>query len=217
MSYTQLKERHRSERETYHSNLALRTHRALSWLHRAEQSADDQDAQFIFLWIAFNAAYATDISAPYRSTEKLSFQKFFDKLITLDSDNSLYELAWSEFSQSIRLLLDNQFVFQPFWDHHNGHISKDQWQTAFVKAKQAANYGLGNRNTSQVLSIIFERIYTLRNQIFHGGATWNSQANRDQVRDCTAIMMKVIPCVITLMMDNPDQLWGDPFYPLIQP
>ena len=38
--------------------LSLRLHRALSWLNRAEQLADDPDSQFIFLWIAFNAAYA---------------------------------------------------------------------------------------------------------------------------------------------------------------
>lgn len=94
MSYTQLKEHHRSERDWYHLNLALRTHHALSWLHRAEQSTDDQDAQFIFLWIAFNAAYTNDNNAQFRHTEKHTFQQFFDILIGLDTDNRLYELAW---------------------------------------------------------------------------------------------------------------------------
>src|SRR5690606_40907016 len=59
MSFQELKQRHRQERDAQHSNLRLRVHRALSWLDRAEQ-AEDLDGRFIFLWIAFNAAYATD-------------------------------------------------------------------------------------------------------------------------------------------------------------
>ncbi|EQB4026034.1 hypothetical protein ACYJKZ_006435, partial [Pseudomonas aeruginosa] len=66
MHYQALKERHRQERDQQHPNLSLRLHRALSWLNRAEQ-AEDTDGRFIFLWIAFNAAYATDIvSVPQR-------------------------------------------------------------------------------------------------------------------------------------------------------
>lgn len=37
--------------------------------------------------------------------------------------------------------------------------------------------------TGTVLMILFDRLYVLRNQIIHGGATWNSSVNRDQVRD----------------------------------
>lgn len=64
-----LKQRQRSERDSYHPNLALRVHRALSWLNRAEQ-ADDPDGRFIFLWIVFNAAYATEIDESYRLSER---------------------------------------------------------------------------------------------------------------------------------------------------
>jgi hypothetical protein len=70
MAYARLKAKHRSLRDGFHSNSALRTHRASSWLDRAEQSADDVGSQFIFLWISFNAAYATDIDEQYRSTER---------------------------------------------------------------------------------------------------------------------------------------------------
>jgi hypothetical protein len=61
MDYQALKERHRAERDALHPNLSLRVHRALSWLNRAEQLDDDPDGRFIFLRIAFNAAYATEI------------------------------------------------------------------------------------------------------------------------------------------------------------
>lgn len=75
MQYQALKERHRLERDQQHPNLSLRIHRALSWLNRAEQ-ADDADGRFIFLWIAFNAAYATDIDEQRRLSEQETFKAF---------------------------------------------------------------------------------------------------------------------------------------------
>lgn len=215
MAYTELKEKHRALRDGFHSNLALRTHRALSWLDRAEQSSDDLDSQFIFLWISFNAAYATDIDEQYRTTEKGMFESFFKKLVDLDSDDRLYHLVWAEFSSSIRLLLDNQYIFQPFWDSHNGKIPEDEWKERFNISKSKASQSLGRKDTVQVLSVVFRRIYTLRNQIIHGGSTWNSQANRTQLNDCTALLFKIVPVLIGLMMNHPGELWGDAFYPFL--
>ena len=59
-----------------------------------------------------------------------------------------------------------------------------------------------------VLSIVLSRIYTLRNQLIHGGATWGSSVNREQLRDCTNFMAKLVPLVIEVMMDHPETLWG---------
>ena len=56
LDYKSLKEDQRAERENHPANMALRAHRVLGWLDRARQCADE-DGRFIFLWIAFNAAY----------------------------------------------------------------------------------------------------------------------------------------------------------------
>jgi hypothetical protein len=66
-----------------------------------------------------------------------------------------------------------------------------------------------------MLSVIFDRLYVLRNQLIHGGATWNSSANRDQVRDGAAVLGWLLPIFIDIMMDNPKQQWGMPHYPVI--
>ena len=58
LEHSALKQRHRLVRDEHPTSLTLRIHRALSWLNRAEQ-AEDVDGRFIFLWIAFNAAYAS--------------------------------------------------------------------------------------------------------------------------------------------------------------
>jgi hypothetical protein len=215
LDHRSLKERQRAERENHPTNLALRVHRALSWLDRAEQ-CKDEDGRFIFLWIAFNAAYATEIGDQERLPEQRVFEKFLQKLVDLDKDDVLYELIWTEFSSSIRVLLDNRFVYQPFWDFHNDQISEEQWKSRFDEAKVVAHNALGKHRTTTVVRIILSRMYTLRNQLIHGGATWNSSVNRDQLRDCSAFLGKLVPFIIQLMMDNPDTLWGDACYPVVE-
>ncbi len=141
MHYQALKERHRQERDKQHPNLSLRLHRALSWLNRAEQ-ADDTDGRFIFLWIAFNAAYATDIDEQQRLSEQETFKAFLEKLCSLDSTNSIEKLVWSEFPGSIRVLLDNQYVFQSFWDHQSGKISETV-ERSFCQWEKSSSFGAG--------------------------------------------------------------------------
>ncbi|MCA6065370.1 HEPN domain-containing protein [Thalassolituus marinus] len=213
MSYAELKQRHRNEREDFHENLSLRVHRALSWLQRAEDS-EDADAQFIFLWIAFNAAYATDISKG--TPERDTFIQFLKKLDALDNTRLLESITWNEFSGSIRILLNNRYVFPAFWDYQKGQLTEQQWQEQFASANWAAQVALGGRDTVTVLSIVLSRIYTLRNQIVHGGATWNSSVNRDQMRDCVAFLSKLVPAIVTIMMDHPETLWGDASFPVVR-
>jgi hypothetical protein len=209
-----LKERQRKERDKHSEGLALRTHRALSWLKRAEE-CKDVDGRFIFLWIAFNAAYSQEIGDQRRANERRIFGRFLKKLVDLDSSDVLYELIWSEFPKSIRLLLNNQYVYQPFWDYHNGKASVDHWQASFKRAKASANRALSRHDTRVVLAIVLDRMYTLRNQVMHGGATWNSSVNREQLRDCADFLGKLVPYVIQLMLDNPDTLWGAACYPVV--
>ncbi|WP_229802509.1 HEPN domain-containing protein [Parahalioglobus pacificus] len=215
ITYAELKARQRAERDNHSDGLALRVHRALSWLDRAEQ-CKDVDGRTLFLWVALNAAYANEISGGERPNEKQAFTKFLEKLVQLDSGDVLYELIWSEFSSSIRALLNNKFVFEPFWEYQRGNISEERWKTSFDSAKVAANHALAEHRTADALSIALSRMYTLRNQLVHGGATWNSKVNREQLRDCSAFLGKLVPHVIKLMLDNPNTLWGDAIYPVVE-
>lgn len=215
MDYQTLKDRHRAERNEQHPNLSLRVHRALSWLHRAEQVEDD-DGRFIFLWIAFNAAYATEIDENRRLSEQRTFKAFLQKICDLDKDRRIGDLVWQEFSGSIRVLLDNPYVFQSFWDYHSGKIDESTWKDRFASGKRAAHRALASGDTPTLLGVIFNRLYTLRNQLIHGGATWNSSVNRDQMRDCVNLLAKLVPLIIELMMDNPNTLWGDACYPVVE-
>jgi len=218
LTHQKLKARQRAERHAFHPNLALRVHRALSWLDRAEQLAaeGDQDGSFVFLWIAFNAAYATEIDDRYRLSEQDSFRAFLQKLKDLDGLERIENLLWTEFAGSIRVLLDNKYVFQDFWNFKNGTLTEDEWKRRFVDAKKVAQLALASRDSVTVLSVVMSRIYTLRNQLVHGGATWNSSVNRDQIRDCSNLLGKLVPLVIEIMLDNATTLWGDACYPVVE-
>jgi len=213
--YKELKERHRRVRESQGDHLSTRIHRALSWLHRAEQCADDIDGQFIFLWISFNAAYAQEICLEEMPAERRRFDSFIEHLCRLDGKGRLETLVWQEFSGTIRILLGNQYVFQPFWDFQNGKISEETWQAKFDRANATAKKALSRQDTARVLSTVLSRAYTLRNQIVHGGATWNSKINRDQVRDYSKFISCLLPIVIEILMDNPSEEWGNPCYPVV--
>ena len=213
--YKSLKHRHRTERDAFHINLSLRVHRSLSWLDHAEKAVPDKDGQYISLWIAFNAAYACEFDMNNDTPEQSVFGRFIERLCELDKQGLLDEIVWNEFPRSIRVLLDNKYVFRPFWEYSEGKITEQEWKDKFTSAKRATTKALGKKNTATVLNNVFARLYTLRNQILHGGATWNSSVNREQLRDGVAILEKIVPSIISIMMDNPNTLWGDPCYPVV--
>lgn len=76
LEHAALKTKQRAIRAGFPETMGLRAHRAISWIGRAEACGDDDDARFIFLWIAFNAAYADErefqtvapVSVPHSST-----------------------------------------------------------------------------------------------------------------------------------------------------
>ena len=208
-----LKERHRQIRDQEPEVLRLRIHRALSWLVRSEQEAGDPDLQFILQWIAMNAAYAREFGR--EETERTRAKSFLDTLVTLDVEKHLHRALFQQFTGPIRTLIDNKFTFEPFWTAMRTHDSSGRWEETFASNKKAAFAGVMQGDTTKVLGIVFDRLYVLRNQLVHGGATWNSQVNRGQVADGATILGTLVPLILVVMMENPDQDYGQALYPVV--
>ena len=215
MNHAELKARHRAIRDQQKPDLSVRIHRALSWLERAERETDDDDARFVFSWIAFNAAYATYIHEDYRETEQAQFGGFVSKLLALDDQRRLADMVWQSFAGPLRVLLGSKFIYSEFWRYQSGHIGPHEWEARFQRDNQRSLAALAQNNTHGVLCVALSRIYTLRNQLVHGGATWQSTVNREQVTTCARILDRLVPIVIELMMDHPDALWGEAVYPVV--
>jgi hypothetical protein len=201
---------------TAHSeHSAIRLHRAISWLARAEQEAEDPDARFIFLWIALNAAYAKQFG--FERVERGNLQNFIDTLLQVDQGGSLKQAVFSQFSGPIRVLINNKYIFEGFWKALRDHDASDRWSTDFSTANTRAMQAVMANQTGVVLSIVFDRLYVLRNQLVHGGATWNSQVNRAQISDGANILGRLVPLIIELMIEHPELDFGEILYPPITP
>ena len=161
------------------------------------------------------STYATELVENHRISERHSFNLFIQKLVELDHTQNLHALVWQHFAGPIRVLLDNPYVSAAFWEMQAGQIDQSGFAAQFEADKKRARQALANNDTAGVLAKVLESIYMLRNQLFHGGATWNGAVNREQMRDATKIMQVLVPQVITVMMDNPSALWGDAIFPVV--
>ena len=92
------------------------------------------------------------------------------------------------FADAIRALLENKFVFQPFWNHLNGLPEEKPWESLFQSDVSKVYISLLAKNTTLILRKLFQRLYVLRNQLVHGGATWKGSVNRPQVEVGARIM-----------------------------
>ena len=208
LTYDSLKKRHRRERDKMPETTSWRVHRALSWLRRAEQ-CDDDDGAFVFLWVAFNAAYGNEIKLYASNKQTELFKSFFERLVGCDKANQLARVC-VEVDSAISKLIKTEHAFVGYWKHKRGELTEQQWESQFEKSNREVNTARYiNKDTNALLREVMGRMYTLRNQIVHGGATWNSSSNRDTVRDCTIIMRKLMPLIIQLLMDNPNLEWGE--------
>lgn len=155
-----LREKLRRLRDQNPADLNLRSHHAVTWLCRSDEVPDtDPDASFIFAWISFNAAYARDIRNDSSGPERSVFQEFFAALVAADPNGRIAHELWYQHEGLIAHLLDNRFIFNPFWCFHNGEESFSDWQERFEKAKDVAREAIERENTPLVLSIIFDRLY----------------------------------------------------------
>ncbi|MBC6438505.1 MAG: hypothetical protein GDA52_10325 [Rhodobacteraceae bacterium] len=216
LDHARLKDKQRVTRAIFPETMGLRIHRAISWIGRAESCADDHDARFIFLWISFNAVYADESKFELIDHDaRTAFSDYFEKIVSLDSNHRIYNALWHRFSDPVRNLMENQYVFMPFWKYHNGIKGYENWEDKFNKSKKDFYWAFKKHKCIRVLKLIFDRLYVLRNQMVHGGSTWNGKVNRSQVQNSAEILGFLMPVFIDIMMDNPSEDWGKPFYPVV--
>lgn len=193
--------------------LNIRLHRAISWLKCAEDQHKNPDLVYLSLWISFNALYARDLAATDLKPEREKFRMFIQTLVNKDDENRIYNLLWEKFSGPVMALIHNEFLFRTFWDFQRGEIG--EWKKAFDRSIADASKSLSKQNIPALLEIVLDRLYTLRNQLMHGGATYKSKINRTQLRDGINMLTVLVPIIIDLMMQDPEEDWGRILYPVI--
>lgn len=213
MQYVRLQAKLDEYQDRNTEDIFVRLYRAISWLKCAEERPDNPDLSFITLWISFNACYAME--RPYSESygESDRYNKFIEQLVFLDHKGQIHELLWKKFSGPIRLLIDNQYAYREFWMWNRGVNLK--WEESFENAKYDAYRFISEMKVPELLEIVLDRLYVVRNQLVHGGATYQSSVNRAQVKDGAGILSFLVPVIIDIMIDNMDEDWGHIYFPVL--
>lgn len=182
--------------------VGLRTNRAIVSLERAA-SERNADTAYIHYWIAFNSAYGSNIDLS-TTDERTRFGGFFDRLLELDEPDIIYNALYDGLSESVEYLLKNKYLFVPYWESVGGRIGKREWQGEFEKAGRQISEAYVTNDLSFILSVLFDRLYLLHNQLKLGGSKWGSYKNQRSVRHGSEILYFFVPLFLTLMMDNPE-------------
>ena len=114
----------------------------------------------------------------------------------------------------VRLLIENKYVYKSFWEFQRGEI-KD-WKKPYEKSVSDSMKFLSAQNVDGLLEVVLNRLYTLRNQLMHGGSTFKSDVNRLQVKDGNNMLKLLVPLVIEIMLTNNDEDWGEIYYPVLE-
>ena len=93
-------------------------------------------------------------------------------------------------------------------------MSDDDFE--FVKNRMMKKiYGglMVNEEEVELLDYLFTLMALLRNQIFHGLATYNSSVNREQLKSGVTILEALMPIMIEIVLNHDDVDWGEVSYP----
>lgn len=214
---------------------ADRMRRSISWFDLS-LNTETPDEEFIFLWISFNAAYGVELRHPDSEDDSLSeFEKFRDflrNILVRDIRGEIEtRLTGRKLAGRIDHLLRNHFVYEPFWRslREDGGELGESWEDRFERSRGRVSYSFRRLSETDVpleekvdllqtvLVEVFLRLYTLRNQVFHGGATYGTGRGRKQIKDGSFIMANLVPVILDIMEadiaeDPSSDVWGEVAY-----
>lgn len=119
--------------------------------------------------------------------------------------------------KQIEELLDNKYIFGPFWKHVRDEPGCKDWKdNSFRYKNKRVLKDFKEGDVSNVFKEVFWRLYQLRNQVFHGGVTFGKGWGRSQLEQGRLIMEEIVPIVLQVMKENPNTDWGKIAYPRVE-
>jgi len=201
------------ERLMANQSFAVRVHRALSWMDQAVRQSD-LETKFIFEWIAFNALYGQareGLPTARRQREqgggdRDEYVLFLNRLAGLDGQPIM--AAATRIRPFVERLVGYKYLYFRYWRN------MPDWPDSLKVDLQRLGRAMESRRVGHVLSLVFDRLYTLRLQLFHGGATFGSQVNRESLKLAEMVLSQLMPPILEVIIDHGlDEPWGEVAYP----
>jgi hypothetical protein len=184
-----------------HQNLEDRLIRAKSWLEAAscleEKDTNQVQIQVVFIYrtIAFNALYGRR-QYENRTETADDLSKYFTNIIIMhDEDGRAGGNILSEALQRSRScweqVIEDEFVDTWYYMARSHEPGFKRW---YRDRRFEACVRWKNREYRKLLLEIFKRIMVLRNQIFHGCATFGQESRGwKSVERATPVMRELVP------------------------
>lgn len=190
-------------------NFSIRVWRAMSWLERAEGlDSGDLEGRFIFCWIGMNALYGRQGATHRPWGDRESLGTFLAQTWRLDHHGLLHRLLGKR-QVAVLSLIDSKYVSSRFWDGETAPAIRQIKQEV-----KASILGYQKTNRLPIVQLVFERLYVMRNQVFHGASTKGSRLNRRPLQISAAILMDLLPTFLYIMIDaGLTEDWGDVCFP----
>ena len=210
-----------------------RMRRALTWLEAANQFDTSADERFIFMWVSFNAVYGDEPLSGDEEDDSKKMMGFLGKVKR--HGDPLLRAVISEHKKDFIAVLENRYMNRFFWKwvreqednkeyEHGLMFYHDHWNRSgtgskFLKKNRRLVHNTGH---AEFLRQVFWHLYTLRNQLLHGGATYRSSINRDSIKAGNKALALLLPVILEIIFthikNNPEtNEWGRVWYPHFRP
>jgi hypothetical protein len=190
---------------------AIRVHRAFSWLAGIEELNDDQhaDQRLLYQWIAFNALYGqAQQGQPDMPPDRANWQSFLRRVLELDGRRRLIDMLKTH-KPLVLCILGDEFLSKYFWQDPSAERAGRAKRT-----RQFAERWYAEHDYGQLLLETMDRVYLLRCQLVHGGATMGGKLNRKLLRHCNVFLGWLMPAILQVWVDfGADLDWGPMAYP----
>ena len=196
-----------AKKEDIAENNQTRFRRAQAWLNQAkiwqrecksacEAEAKDRllCAEFISLWIAYDALSGRK----YPNLSGVEGTKVFFREIEnkCRAQEKFLRGNLEKLEDTIESLITLDKAYSEFWEERK---SPPLWLNDEIRDSI-------RRNPITALRLIFERIYVVRNQVFHGAHTIGGSWGKEQVELSAAILRVIVP-IIKRMMEESKADW----------
>ncbi len=182
----------------------IRLRRSESWLRKSRSARNldsdkppDLDAQFVFLWIAFNALYGQR-RYEVDGKEIVDFTRFLERVETLSRGAVATALRQPDVEKHVEHLLQSPFLNIDCWR---------EWDRAGIRDRQQRVQTARHTYDKEHPTVpVFQQLYTLRNQMLHGAATDGGRRNRESLKNAIPVLEISVRTLIGLVKEHHAQL-----------